>query len=210
MPLVDYSQVFIPLIVLLLSLTIHEAAHAWSADILGDPTPAQAGRLSLNPAAHVGVVGGLIFPLASFVSGFAVLGWSRPVPLTVRELAPRPVRRLLLISASGPASNLALALVAAGMIRLGAAATGSGVDLLSADLLFRAVDINILLVILNLLPVPPLDAGNLLAALWTGEVATAMRRGSLYGIIVLFALVLSDVLPAVLDPVRALLMSVLL
>ena len=210
MPLVDYSQVLIPLVVLVLSLTIHEAAHAWTADILGDPTAAKAGRLSLSPAAHVHPVGSVIFPLVSFATGFAAIGWGRPVPVTLRELSPGPARRLLLITAAGPASNLLLALTAAVLIRLGAAATGSGLDFVSAELLFRAVDLNVLLVAFNLLPIPPLDAGNALMALLPADAPGMLRRAAPYGIIVLFGLVLTDLLPAVLDPMRTFLTSVLL
>jgi Zn-dependent protease len=210
LPLVDYSQLLILFMVLLLSLTIHEAAHAWSADLLGDPTPARLGRLTFNPAAHVDPIGTVLFPLLSFVSGFALIGWAKPVPVDVRQLGDHWRGKFVLIAAAGPASNLLLAILAAVVIRLGGAATGSGLDALSASVLFRAVDLNVLLAVFNMVPVPPLDGGNVLAGLLPAPGSAVLARLRPFGMLILYALMLSGVLWAIIEPARSVLTAFLL
>ena len=209
MPLVDYSQIAIPFAVLIFSLTIHEAAHAWSADLLGDQTASTLGRVSFNPVAHLDRVGSVLFPIASFVSGFAVVGWARPVAVDTGQLGPHWRRKATLIAAAGPASNLVIAVVAAGLIHAGAASTRTGFDMLSAQLLFKAVDLNVLLAAMNVLPVPPLDGGNLLGRVLPEHAAAAVRGMRPYGVFVVFALLLTGLLQALLDPIRAFFASVL-
>ena len=202
MPLVDYSQIVLPFVVLLFSLTIHEAAHAWSADLLGDPTAATLGRVTLNPVAHLDWVGSVLFPIAAFVSGFALVGWARPMTVDTGHLGPYWRRKATLIAAAGPASNLAIAVLAAGLIHAGAASTGAGLDMVSAQLLFKAVDLNVLLAAMHALPVPPLDGGTLLGLVLPEQAAAAVRGMRPYGGLVLFALLLTGWLQASLDPIR--------
>src|ERR1041385_5239411 len=83
---IDAARVFIGFIVLLFSLTVHEMAHAWTADRLGDPTARLAGRISLNPLVHADLIGTVLFPLVSLVSGAALIGWAKPVPVNLRYL----------------------------------------------------------------------------------------------------------------------------
>ena len=208
MPLVDYSQLFILFVVLILSLTVHEAAHAWSADLLGDPTAAGLGRWSFNPAIHVDPVGTIIFPLVSFVSGFALIGWAKPVPVDARQLGRGWRWKSALIAAVGPASSLGLAGVAALAIRAGAGATHSPFDAIIAPLLFRTVDLNVLLCAVNLLPVPPLDGGAILAAALPASARWPARQW--VGVTVMFVLLLTGALGFVLRPVRASLVGILL
>ncbi len=210
MPLVDLGQIPFLALVLVFSLTIHEAAHAWAADLLGDPTAAAQGRLAFNPARHLDPIGSGVFPLTAFIAGFAFAGWGRPVPVDVRELGVRWRRRLLVIMAAGPLTSLGLALVAAGLLRAGLAATGAATDLVLGPLLLRALDLNIVIVLLNLVPIPPLDAGTFLASLLPGRRAAAVARFRPAAIVAIFLLTLSGVLPALLTPARASLTSVLL
>ena len=210
MPLVDLNALPLTFVVLAFSLTVHEAAHAWSADLLGDPTALRTGRLSLSPPVHLGVTGALVFPLVSFFSAFPLVGWSRPIPVDTGELGSRWRRKVALIGAAGPIANLALAVVAGLLIRLGAAATGSGLDNLSLSFLVRTIDVNLLLALFNLLPVPPLDAGNVLAAVLPESVGGALRHLRRFGPVLLYVLILSGVLSAVLLPIRSSLRSVLL
>ena len=113
---INFAQIFISLIVLLFSLTVHETAHAWTADRLGDPTARMLGRVSLNPIVHVDPIGTLLFPLIAAISGVPLIGWAKPVPVSVRRLG-HPRRDYVLVAAAGPASNLALALIAALALR---------------------------------------------------------------------------------------------
>ena len=209
-PLVDLSALPLLFVVLAFSLTIHEAAHAWSADLLGDPTALRSGRVSLSPPAHLSVTGALIFPLLSFFSGFPLIGWSRPIPVTAGELGRRWRAKVVLIWAAGPAANLALAVGAGLLIRVGGAVTGSGLDSLSLSFLVRTIDVNLLLALLNLLPVPPLDGGNLLAAVLPDPMGGALRHVRPYGPVLLYVLILSGVLSAAILPIRASLRAVLL
>ena len=103
--------------VLLLSLTIHEAAHAWTADRLGDPTARALGRVSLNPLVHIDWIGTVLLPLLAAVSHLPIIGWAKPVPVNPRNLA-NPRRDFTIVAAAGPISNLAQAVVAAGLLRL--------------------------------------------------------------------------------------------
>ena len=210
MPLVDYSQLVILFVVLILSLTVHEAAHAWSADLLGDPTAAGLGRLSFNPAIHVDATGTIIFPLVSFVTGFALIGWAKPVPVDVRQLGRHWRWKWALIAAVGPASSLGLAVAAALAIRAGAGATHSPFDAIIAPLLFRAVDLNVLLCVVNVLPLPPLDGGAMLAAAMPAGVGARWQARQWVGVAVMFVLLLSGVLGLVLRPIRASLVGMLL
>src|SRR3954447_15130118 len=112
LPGIDFAQVFIAMVVLLFSLTVHEMAHAWTADRFGDPTARLLGRVSLNPMVHADVIGTILFPLIAMVSGAPLLGWAKPVPVNIRYLR-RPRRDYMMVAAAGPASNLVLALFAA-------------------------------------------------------------------------------------------------
>ena len=111
----DIGQLLVILPVLLLSLTIHEAAHAATADWYGDPTARRLGRISLNPAVHVDPVGTVILPLAGILAGGFVFGWAKPVPVNPANLR-RPRRDFLVIAAAGPASNVLLAIGASWLL----------------------------------------------------------------------------------------------
>src|SRR5213082_376821 len=104
---IDVAGVLLAFIVLLFSLTVHESAHAWVADRLGDPTSRLLGRVSLNPLVHADPIGTVLFPLIAMVSGAPLIGWAKPVPVTTRYLRD-PRRDYVLIAAAGPAMNLAL------------------------------------------------------------------------------------------------------
>ena len=105
-------------IVLVVSLTVHEAAHAWSADRLGDSTARLLGRLSLNPAVHVDPIGTILFPLIAMVTNLPLIGWAKPVPVNPMRLGPNWRQKFMVIAAAGPASNLVLAVIAALILRL--------------------------------------------------------------------------------------------
>ena len=112
LPDINFAQVFIAFIVLLFSLTVHEMAHAWTADRLGDPTARLLGRVSLNPIVHADPIGTVLFPLLAMISGVPLIGWAKPVPVNIRSLRHQR-RDFMLVAAAGPASNLVLAFVAA-------------------------------------------------------------------------------------------------
>ena len=100
----DFAQLLLGLVVLLVSLTVHEAAHAWSADRLGDPTARALGRLSLNPAVHVDPIGTILFPLIAMATNLPLIGWAKPVPVNPARLGSNWRQKFMVIAAAGPAS----------------------------------------------------------------------------------------------------------
>lgn len=197
--------------VLLISLTIHEAAHAWTADRLGDPTARRLGRVSLNPVVHIDPIGTVLLPIIAAVSHLPLIGWAKPVPVSMRNLA-NPRRDFMLVAAAGPISNLLQAIVAAVLLRLavGVAETPNvyGSPLVTAG--FLAVQINLLLAFFNLIPVPPLDGGNVLLGLLPPKLAVGYARIRQYGFLVLYALLLTGVASALIMPPTNLFLRVLL
>jgi Zn-dependent protease len=186
--------------VLLISLTIHEAAHAWTADKLGDPTARMLGRVSLNPLVHIDWIGTVLLPILALISRLPLIGWAKPVPVNTRNLR-NPRRDFMLIAAAGPISNLLQAFVAAAILRLTVGAvTGAEEAGPVYTALFLAVYVNLLLAFFNLIPVPPLDGGNVLLGLLPPRLAVSYGQLRQYGFIVLYALMLSGMASAWIGP----------
>jgi Zn-dependent protease len=191
---IDVAGVLLAFIVLLFSLTVHESAHAWTADRLGDPTARLLGRVSLNPVVHADLIGTVIFPLVALATGAWLIGWAKPVPVTVRRLR-HPRRDYMLVAAAGPASNLALAL-AADLLLVAMPVSPVHYGELNASapiasMLGRAVQINVWLAVFNMIPIPPLDGGNVLAGLLPRPLALGFDRLRPYGFLILYALMLT-------------------
>ena len=191
----DFAAIFISFIVLLFSLTVHEMAHAWTADRLGDPTARLLGRVSLNPIVHADPIGTVVFPLISLVSGAMLIGWAKPVPVNLRYLH-HPRRDYMIVAAAGPVSNLILAVFAAillTIVPISPQTLGeSNVSVPIATLLTRLVNLNVLLAVFNMLPIPPLDGGNVLAGLLPPNFAEVFNKVRPYGFVLLYALILSN------------------
>jgi Zn-dependent protease len=195
LPDIDFARVFIAFIVLLFSLTVHETAHAWTASRLGDPTARLLGRVSLNPIVHADLVGTVLFPLMAIIASVPLIGWAKPVPVNVRNLK-RGRRDYVLVAAAGPVSNLLIAVVASialGLLTVSPMRVGEpNVSAPVAALLAQAVPLNVLLAVFNMIPIPPLDGGNVLGGLLPQPLAAkydALIRP--YGFILLYALILT-------------------
>jgi Zn-dependent protease len=208
---IDFAGVFIQFAILVISLSVHEAAHAWSADRLGDPTARLLGRVSLNPAVHVDPIGTIVFPLLAMISGVPLIGWAKPVPVAVQNLRGNWRQKYMLIAAAGPVSNLTLAVL--GALALRVVAGGSPFEVtpgLSGRILFAAVTLNVLLALFNMVPVPPLDGGNVLSGLLTGPAAESFDRVRPYGIFIIYGLMLTGILWMVINPIATTLFRMLL
>ena len=210
--MLDIGQLLILLPALLFSLTIHETAHAVTADWFGDPTARRLGRISLNPAVHIDPVGSLLLPLVGILAGGFVFGWAKPVPVNPANLKNHR-RDFLVIAAAGPASNIFLAVAAS--LLLGAVPDGlgaiGGVTGALATFGFTMLQLNVLLAVFNMLPVAPLDGGNVLAGLLPESLAAGYDRlVRPYGFIILMVLMATGWLYRLVEPPRSLLMGWLL
>jgi Zn-dependent protease len=185
----------------LVAIILHEVAHGWAANALGDPTAKRLGRLSLNPARHVDPFGTIALPLILFGLQWMTIGrveflfgWAKPVPVDTRYFRS-PRQDMALVAAAGPAMNLALAFAIAAMGHL-VDIPPRPVGLFLAEMILFAVQINLLLMLFNLIPVPPLDGGRILVGVLPLGPARALARLEQAGIfIVLFGLF---VVPAIL------------
>jgi Zn-dependent protease len=194
-PDINVTNLILSLLVLIFSLSVHEAAHAWSASQLGDDTARRLGRVTLNPIVHVDPIGTLLLPLIASVSGAPLIGWAKPTPVNTRNLR-QPRRDHILVTAAGPISNLLIAIAAAAVLRAGVAPEA---DLLGS-LVLDALTLNVLLAVFNMLPLPPLDGGQILMALLPPRIS--MRLGFLYeyGFLILMGLLVTGVLNYLIGP----------
>jgi Zn-dependent protease len=203
LPDVNLSLVFIDFLILLFSLTVHETAHAAAADRLGDSTARALGRISLNPAVHVDPVGTIVLPLVAALTGAPIIGWAKPVPVNVRRLR-RGRRDFLLVAAAGPASNIVLAVLAALLLRTMPVSpvTLDAMNFSAPLAVFcrTALEINLLLAVFNMIPVPPLDGGNVLSSVLSPPLAYQYDRLRPYGFLLIYALMLTGILSMLVAP----------
>lgn len=208
----EIGQLLIIFSVLLFSLTIHEMAHAVAADWYGDSTARRLGRISLNPAVHADPVGTVLLPLLGIMAGGFVFGWAKPVPVNPANLSNYR-RDFLVIAAAGPASNILLAIGASwvlGVVPGGVGASG-GIDGLVATFAFATLQLNLLLAVFNMLPIPPLDGGNVLAGVLPEAAAASYDRlVRPYGFVILLMLMVTGWLPGLIGPPLSFLMGWLL
>jgi Zn-dependent protease len=172
-------------ITLLIAFTVHEFAHAWTADQLGDDTPRRNGRLSLNPLRHLD-------PLGTLMLLFAGFGWAKPVPINPSALERRTPAGTMLVSVAGPFSNLVLALLGSVPFKAGLLTAGlSGNSLIPtvADVLQVFVFINLILLLFNLLPISPLDGEKVLTYFLPSSGQATMQRLRPYGPLILILLI---------------------
>lgn len=178
---------FIPMFII--SITIHEFAHAFFANKLGDDTAKNEGRYSLNPLKHIDLVGTIILPIASFVSGFALIGWAKPVPIN-RNNFKNTLRDDAIVSFAGPLSNFLLAILFFIFFAINYnMSSGQNETILS--LLWYGVFFNVFLCLFNLIPIPPLDGSHILFDLFPNKYIASLFRLGLYGSVILLFFIYS-------------------
>ena len=186
------------------AITLHEAAHGYVARMFGDPTAYEAGRVSLNPTRHIDPVGTLLVPvvilLASKLLGSPgmLFGWAKPVPVDFGRLR-RPKRYMLWVALAGPAANLLMAILWAFSLRL---MLESGMqESFWFQMGVAGVNINLVLMALNLLPILPLDGGRILFSLLPNRLAWQYSKIEPYGLMIVIVLLVTDVLWLLMRPV---------
>lgn len=192
----------------LFGITLHEAAHGYVARMFGDPTAWQAGRISLNPIRHIDLVGTIIVPLVLLFStkllggGGLLFGWAKPVPVDWSRLR-RPKRDMLWVALAGPASNMVMAIIWAIGLRVLADTGGTQGDFW-VQMAIAGIQVNLILMALNLIPLPPLDGGRIVFSLLPDRAAWQYSRIEPYGLLILIILMLTGVLWVILQPLLAL------
>ncbi len=200
----DFSliqKIAIWILPVLFAITVHEVAHGWMARRLGDPTAFMLGRLTLNPLKHIDPIGTVVVPLVLLAIGGFIFGWAKPVPVTWNNLR-NPRWDMVLVALAGPVSNLLMAIGWGLFAKLG--------YLLLADVPFLAqpmiymggagIFINIVLMVLNLLPLPPLDGGRVMTGVLPGPLAYQFSRLEPYGFFILLGLLATGILSNILGP----------
>jgi Zn-dependent protease len=183
----------------LFAITLHEAAHGYVARHFGDMTAHREGRISLNPIRHIDPVGTILLPLLTLWMGGILFGWAKPVPVNFAALR-NPKKDMLWVALAGPASNLAMALGWAFIFKMGVMFPES---YFAAPLLGMAkigIEINIVLMALNLLPLPPLDGGRIAVSLLPHRQAFQLTKIEPYGMFILIFLAVTQVLNLILSP----------
>lgn len=195
------QQVAVWALPVLFAITVHEVAHGWVARQLGDPTAMMLGRLTLNPFKHIDPIGTVLVPLALIALGGVIFGWAKPVPITAENLR-HPKRDMALVAAAGPVSNLVMAILWALIMKV-ALMLPDGLRGLTLPLTYMGwagININVLLMVLNLLPVPPLDGSRVVAGFLPDRLAWKYSRIENYGLIILLLLMVSGILGKIMSP----------
>jgi len=184
----------------LFAITLHEAAHGYVARHFGDMTAYAAGRISLNPLRHIDLVGTIIVPLVSLLLADILFGWAKPVPVNFANLR-NPKKDMLWVAAAGPFSNLLMALGWALALKLGAGlAPGSSGAVWLVLSAACGIFVNVILMVLNLLPLPPLDGGRIAVSLLPHRLAWKFAQIERYGFMILIVLLFTGVLGIILWP----------
>ncbi|HVO28014.1 MAG TPA: site-2 protease family protein [Candidatus Margulisiibacteriota bacterium] len=191
----------IQIVVFLFAISVHESAHAWTASRYGDPTARMLGRVSLNPIRHIDPIGTVLMPLIAYISHIPMIGWAKPTPVNPLNFRKNYVMADIMTSLAGPVSNLlvatasvvVLAIVIHARFLLGGAAE-------PLWLLFRAaLEINVLLAVFNLIPIPPLDGSHVIRHMLSESARNLYDRIGWIGLI-LFFLVGGSVLRVMMTP----------
>lgn len=197
-----YYQILIWAIPVLFAVTLHEVGHGWAAKQLGDPTAESMGRLSLNPLKHIDPFGTVLLPLLTFYLGSFIFGFAKPVPVNWNKLR-NTKRDIALVALAGPAANLIMMIfwLIVAKVFYTSADLGSFISTLFFYMAWAGIVINVLLMILNLFPLPPLDGSRVVFSLLPTQLAYKFSKIEPYGLIILVILLISGVLFKIIGPI---------
>ena len=184
---------------ILFAITVHEAAHGYAAKYFGDLTAERLGRITLNPLKHIDPIGTILLPALSVLLGGILFGWAKPVPVNFANLR-RPKQDMLWVALAGPASNFLMALCWGVLLARVEIFPISAQEFLS-QVSVAGIQINLVLLVLNLFPLPPLDGGRIAVSLLPMQAAIKFARIERYGMIILIALLFTGILGVILSPV---------
>jgi len=180
------------------AITVHEAAHGYVAKYFGDMTAYQQGRITLNPLKHIDPFGTILLPALTIMLGGILFGWAKPVPVDFNRLR-NPKKDMLWVAAAGPASNFIMAIFWVFMLKF-SAGTSEAVSVPLSLMAQAGISINIVLMVLNLLPLPPLDGGRIAVSLLPMHLARPFSQIERYGFVILIVLLFTGILSKILSP----------
>lgn len=184
---------------ILFAITVHEAAHGYAAKYFGDLTAERMGRITLNPLKHIDPFGTILLPALTVMLGGILFGWAKPVPVNFANLH-NPKKDMFWVAAAGPASNFVMAIFWALLLNYANYAPNTAVSFL-AEMSLAGISINLVLMVLNLLPMPPLDGGRIAVSLLPTPMAIQLARLEQYGFIILIVLMFTGILGKIISPI---------
>jgi Zn-dependent protease len=193
------QEVVVNALPIIFAITVHEAAHGYAAKHFGDLTAAKEGRITLNPLKHIDPFGTILLPLLTLMIGGILFGWAKPVPVNFANLK-HPKRDMLWVAAAGPIANLLMAIFWAFMLHIANGFPTTAVNFL-AYMSEAGIRINVVLMVLNLLPMPPLDGGRIAVSLLPMPLAIKLSRVERFGFPILILLMFSGVLGKIIYPI---------
>ncbi len=210
MDVTTIQKIAIWILPVLLAVSLHEAAHAWMADRKGDSTARMLGRLTFNPFKHIDPIGTVLVPAVMVIfTGFA-FGWAKPVPVNARNL-DNPKKDMIWVALAGPVSNFIMAFLWAIFLFMSVLFhdSRSSLSLFFLYMPVAGITINVILGVLNLLPIPPLDGGRILAGLLSDQASAQYSKIEPYGLFIIIGLMLSGILSYMIFPVISVFLIVL-
>lgn len=193
------QRIVVWILPVIFAITVHEVAHGWVAKKFGDPTASDLGRLTLNPIKHIDLMGTIILPALLLISftGY-IFGWAKPVPVNIKNFK-NPRRTMAIVALAGPVSNILMAIAWAFVMRLGTIISSN--EAISLPLIYTSIagiSINLVLALVNLIPLPPLDGGRIVAGMLPDKLAFYYNYLERFGFIILLGLLFSGGLSALL------------